>query len=315
MKRRSLLHGLLASLIAPKALGYSLDSNRSTSLGPLAATLPDIETDAIGKSPGVAGHINTGFKDLDNLLGELRDGSLIAIASRPAMGKTCLALAIAAHVAVNLHRPVAVFGAPLSEQEIRARMTASLARVDLWAAKQILSQSDASPVMLALQALASAPLLIDDRPFLNMGDLSTKVFWNNAQSGLRNGLTVVLAPELLEVEATKPHRQSESCPLGGALVEMSKTFGGAVLCELPLGRAVEERDDKWPRLTDMVGFSRVLARDADAILLLYREAIYDADAPLNEAFITAVRNRFGPRGTTMLAFTYDGGFADYVWPI
>ena len=231
------------------------------------------------------------------------------------MGKTSLALAIAAHVAVRLHRPVAIFGAPLHEEEIRARMVAFLARVDLWWDRWRLMSLPAGPARLAMQALASAPLLIDDRPFLSTEDLAVKVMWNNARSGLRNGLTVILAPELIEVTGRWRRHLSEGAALAGALRDLGETYGGAVLCELPLGRAAEERDNHWPLLTDLEGISREFARDADAVLLIYRPIIYDPNAEPDVACVVTARNRYGRCGGSSLAFEYNGGFANYRWPV
>src|SRR6266542_4679822 len=193
MNRRSLLHGVLASLIAPRALGHPGGTKENESIGPFGTPLPATEIPATDRCPGVTRHVNTGFEELDSLLGELRDGRLVAISGRPSMGKTSLALAIAAHVTARVRLPVAIFGAPLSDQEIRALMIGFLARVDPWQAKLLLAGATARSATHAAQILASAPLLIDDRPFLNMEDLRSKIVWNSAQAGLRNGLTVVLA--------------------------------------------------------------------------------------------------------------------------
>ena len=258
--------------------------------------------------------VRTGFSDLDWCLGELRDGMPVAIAGRPSMGKTSLALATAAHVAIQLRRPVTIFSAPLNEQEIRARMISFLARVDLWWDRWRLKSLPAGPARLAMQALASAPLLIDDRPFLSTEDLASKVMWNNAQSGLRNGLTVILAPELIEVAGKWRRHLPKGAALAGALRDLGETYGGAVLCELPLGRAAEERDNHWPLLTDLEGISREFARDADAVLLLYRPIIYDLNAEPDVACVVTARNRYGRCGGTSLAFEYNGGFANCRWP-
>lgn len=121
--------------------------------------------------------------------------------------------------------------------------------------------TDARSTMLAARALASAPLLVDDRRFLNIEDLMAKVVWNNIQSHQRNGLTVLLAPELLDIAFG-------SSPNAAALRELGSICGGAVLCERPHGRAVDERDRHRLRLTDREGLSWQLARDVDAILSL-----------------------------------------------
>ena len=194
-------------------------------------------------------------------------------------------------------------------------MISFLARVDLWWDRWRLKSLPAGPARLAMQALASAPLLIDDRPFLSTEDLASKVMWNNVQAGLRNGLTVILAPELIQVAGKWRRHLPKGAALIEALRDLGETYGGAVLCELPLGRAAEERDNHWPLLTDLEGISREFARDADAVLLLYRPVIYDLNAEPEAASVIVARNRSGRCGGTSLAFEYNGGFANYRWPV
>ena len=87
-----------------------------------------------------------------------------------------------------------------------------------------------------------------------------------------------------------------------------------MLCEFPLGRAVENRSGRWPRLTDLKRCGREFGRDADAILLIHRPAIYDSSEESDDAYVITARTRFGRIGTTRLAYDHEGGFADYHWP-
>lgn len=313
MDRRTFLQGLMAPLIAAGAIPSASSVTPAFAAGEQASCVTARRASTRNKWVGVSRFVCTGFPDLDSCLGELRDGMSVAIVGRPSMGKTSLALAVAAHVAVRLRRPVAIFGAPLSEQEIRARMIAFLARVDLWWGGWQLKSLPAGPATQAARALAIARLLIDDRPSLNTEDLATKVLWNNAQSGLRNGLIVILAPERIQVAAKGRGNLPECAPLMGTLHDLGETYGGAILCELPLGRAVEVRDDKSPRLTDLEGFSREFVRDADAVLLIDRPIIHDQSAEPDIACIFTALNRYDRHRATMLAFEYNGGFANYRW--
>jgi hypothetical protein len=246
MNRRALLQSLLASLVAPEVLGSSRGAMAGDLLKTAGTSLPAIETCTVASDPRSAGYVDGGFHALDGLLGELHDGALVAIPRPPRMGKTSLALAAAAHLAVRLRQPVVVFSAPLQEQEVRAQMIALLAGAKSRPAKSIFGSPDTSATTLATQGLASAPLLIDDRHFLNREDLVTKVVWNNIQSHLRNRLTAVLAPELLEVApACSRHRPGWSL-VAEVLRELGSICGGAVLCELPLGRAFDAWDNHCP---------------------------------------------------------------------
>ena len=315
MNRRKFLHGLMTPFIAAGATSGATTFTAALSLGQPASDVPPGKASAPNRWIGVSRSVWTGFPDLDGCLGELRDGMPVAIAGRPSMGKTSLALAAAAHIAIQLRRPVTIFSAPLNEQEVRARVISFLARVDLWWDRWKLKSLPTGPARVAMQALASAPLLIDDRPFLSTEDLASKVMWNNVQAGLRNGLTVILAPELIQVAGKWRRHLPKGAALIEALRDLGETYGGAVLCELPLGRAAEERDNHWPLLTDLEGISREFARDADAVLLLYRPVIYDLNAEPEAASVIVARNRSGRCGGTSLAFEYNGGFANYRWPV
>jgi replicative DNA helicase len=193
-------------------------------------------------------------------------------------------------------------------------MIAFLARIDVHTAQASAGQAAAGPANWAARAIASAPLVIDDRPFLTVNDLAGTVMWNSVQCGIRNGLTVVLAPELLQVAARWRRNPVACAPLVRALRDLGETYGGAVLCEIPLGRAAEERDNHWPLLTDLEGFSRGFARDADAVLLIYRPFVYDLSAWTDAACVITARNRFGRCGGASLAFEFKGGFSNCLYP-
>jgi len=312
MNRRSALQGLLGSLLVRLASADPTCTGKGTSpdVRKTSASTP-IPNSGEGRTVGACA-VNTGFRDLDGFLGDLGDGTLISIAGRPLTGQIPLTLAIAAHVAVRLRQPVTIFGAPMNEQMVLSHMIAFLARVEHWTVGKLLAQAAPGPVISAMEALEKASLLIDDRPFMTPEDLLATVRRRCAETGMRHGLTAILEPQLIEFGHSSQPLLPQYSP-GEALVNLSMRCGGVVLCALPLTHRLDEWYAFPPGLMDLAGLSRMITRDSDAILLLDRECVYDANADPEGVFVRVARNRFGDTGGFWLAYEAAGGFADYDW--
>ena len=208
--------------------------------------------DEIHKSKGKLRGIPTGFKDLDNILGGLQPADLIVIASRPAMGKTSLALAIALYVGVKEKIPVGIFSLEMSKEQLVDRLLCAQAGVDSWKLRTgNLSDEDFPKIGYAMGVLSEAPIYIDDSPLLNVLELRTKARRLQAEKGL--GLLIIDYLQLLQGAESKREgsRVQEISEISRALKSLARELNIPVVALSQLSRAVEMRQPKIPQLADL----------------------------------------------------------------
>lgn len=251
---------------------------------------------------GAVTGVPTGFTDLDNLLSGLQKSSLYIVGSRPAVGKTSFALGVAAHVAVNVGAPVALFSMQMSRTEIVQRLLCSEARVH---ASRLntgrLIESDWPRISYTIGRLSDAPIFIDDSSSLSLVDIGAGIRELKASEG-RLGLVVVDYLQLMAGRRDSEHRPVEASEIGRGLKVLARELHVPVIALSQLSRRLEWRSDKRPMLADLRA-SGELEEIADVVLFLYRDKLYNAHTPdTGLAEIIVAKHRNGPSGVVTLAF-------------
>jgi replicative DNA helicase len=253
------------------------------------------------KSPGGLTGLATGFTDLDKLTLGLQRQDLVVVAARPSMGKTAFALNIAEAAAMHAEQPVLVFSLEMSASQLMGRMLASAAHIDsqrLHSAN--LDDSEWDLVGRIAPIINAAPVCIDDTPALSPGDMRSRARRAKREHGL--GLVIVDYLQLMQVPGNKENRATEVAEISRNLKAMAKELDVPVVALSQLNRSVEQRNDKRPVMSDLRE-SGAIEQDADLILFLYRDEVYDKDSPdrgIAEIIIGKQRN--GPIDTVRLAF-------------
>ncbi len=246
--------------------------------------------------------IPTGYHDLDQRTSGLQPGDLIIIAGRPSMGKTALALNMAEHVAVEIRLPVAVFSMEMSGTQLAMRMLGSIGRLDQHKLRTgRLSDEDWNRLTNAVGKLHDAPIHIDETAALNALELRARARRLHRQYGTL-GLIVVDYLQLMESTKEGENRATEISEISRSLKALAKELKVPVVALSQLNRALEQRPNKRPQMADLRE-SGAIEQDADLILAIYRDEVYNPDTPeKGVAEINILKQRNGPIGTAKLTF-------------
>jgi replicative DNA helicase len=265
----------------------------------LAASLDHLEA-LYSRGDTITG-VPTGYVDLDERLSGLQPSSLVIVGARPSMGKTSFALGIAAHVAVERRQPVLFFSLEMSHLELTQRLLCSEARVDSSRMRNgRLLESDWPKVVNAIGKLGEAPLFIDDNPNLTLMEIRAKARRLKSREGL--GLIVVDYLQLMSSQGASESRQVEVSEISRGLKILARELSVPVVALSQLVRRLEDRADKRPVLADLRE-SGSLEQDADVVLFIYRDEVYNKDSPdKGTAEIIVAKHRNGPTGVERLAF-------------
>ncbi len=252
----------------------------------------------------------TGFMDIDDMLNGLQGGDLIVVGARPSVGKSAFALDMARHVVTEMRRPVLLFSLEMSMELIGHRVFAAEARVDLARVRSgRLLDGDWPKLHMATQRLAGAPLLIDENRDLTITEIRAKARRiRNSYGDL--GMVIVDYIQLMRSDTAKAeNRQLEVAQISRGCKVLAGELGVPVVALSSISRGVELRADKRPVLADLRE-SGALESDADVVLLLYRDEIYNTESPdRGVAEVIVAKQRNGPTGTVKLAFL--GNFAKF----
>jgi replicative DNA helicase len=239
----------------------------------------------------------TGFADLDKALGGLRPGNLALIAARPAMGKTSLAMQIAANVAED--RAVVVFSQEMADTELADRLIALKGGVDL--GKVIrggMSEDEHSRFNLGVMRLRDMLLYVDDEPAQRITDIRAKTMKVRRQREI--GLVVVDYLQLMTGDGANRNAEIEQISRG--LKALAKELGCPVIALSQLSRKCEERPNKRPMLSDLRD-SGAIEQDADVVMMIYRDEVYNPSSPdAGTAEILIRKNRQGAIGDVRLTW-------------
>ncbi len=257
--------------------------------------------------------VPSGFKDIDELTSGFQPGDLIIIGGRPGMGKTAFALNIAQHVAIDLKEPVAVFSLEMSKEQLAMRMLCSESMVNAsHVRKGFISKQDWPKLTNAAGRLADAPIFIDDSSAITVLEVRAKARRLKMEHG---GLSLVVVDylQLMRSRGNFERREQEISEISRSLKALAKELKVPVVALSQLNRAVEQRGEKKPTLADLRE-SGAIEQDADVIMFLYRDEIYNKNNPSNKgkAEVILAKQRNGPTGTVNLTYLADSTrFVDF----
>jgi replicative DNA helicase len=261
------------------------------------------QIDDLYNNPNKPRGLPTGFIDFDSKTGGLRGGDLLIIAGRPSMGKTTLAINIAEHAALKegVRASVAIFSLEMPAEQLLTRLLSSVGSVHLGAIRSgKLSEDDWPRITGATKQLQDAKIFIDDTPALTPTELRARARRIKREHGL--DLIVVDYLQLMSVPGTKENRATEISEISRGLKALAKEIHCPVIALSQLNRGVEQRENKRPVMSDLRE-SGAIEQDADMILLIYREEVYNKETPKKGvADIDLAKHRNGETGDIRLTF-------------
>ena len=257
--------------------------------------------DLLHQSDGDITGISTGFTEFDKLTAGLQPGDLIIIAGRPSMGKTTLAINIAENAAIGSKIPTAIYSMEMPSQQLAFRMISSLGRVDQSHLRTgRFPDEDWSRINTAVQLMSDAPIFIDDSAGLSPTEIRARARRLQREHGL--GLIVIDYLQLMTVPGNKENRATEISEISRSLKSLARELSVPVIALSQLNRSVEQRTDKRPVMSDLRE-SGAIEQDADLIVFIYREEVYNQDTPRKGiADIAIAKQRNGPIGSFPLTF-------------
>ncbi len=247
--------------------------------------------------------LSTGYSDLDNMTSGLQQGDLIIIAARPSMGKTTFAMNIAEHAAIKSQKPILTFSLEMPGDALAMRMISSLGRIDQHRLRTgKLDDEDWPRISSAVSVLSEAKMFIDDTPALSPAELRVRARRIAKEHG-QLGLIVIDYLQLMTVPGyKKDNRVAEISEISRALKSISKELNVPIIALSQLNRSLEQRTDRRPVMSDLRE-SGAIEQDADLILFIYRDEVYNEDSPdKGSAEIIIAKQRNGPIGKLRLTF-------------
>jgi len=253
------------------------------------------------ESKGSVTGLATGFADLDEMTAGLQPSDLIIVAARPSMGKTALAVNMAEHAALKSKKAVAIFSLEMSASQLAFRLISSLGRINQQHLRTGDIQEEEWPrVTSAITLLSDAKIFIDDTPALSPAELRARARRLKREHDV--GLIVIDYLQLMQVPGNKENRATEISEISRSLKAMAKEMNIPVIALSQLNRSLEQRTDKRPVMSDLRE-SGAIEQDADVILFIYREEVYDKESPKKgSAELIIGKQRNGPIGTVNLTF-------------
>lgn len=246
--------------------------------------------------------LQTGFTDLDRLLGGFQVGDLIILAARPSIGKTSLALSLVESAALKFGARVAFFSLEMGVEQIAQRLISSQTGID---AQRLrvgpIYEEDLERVGFAVDVLGKTQVFVDESPAISPTEMRTKLRRVISEYGL--DFVVVDYLQLMSSGRGSENRVQEISYISRMLKELARELKVPVLALSQLSRGVESRQDKRPMLSDLRE-SGSLEQDADVVMFIYRDEVYNknTDRP-NIAEVIVAKHRNGPTGTVDLRFT------------
>ncbi|MDP4028536.1 MAG: replicative DNA helicase [Gallionella sp.] len=246
----------------------------------------------------------TGFTDLDSKTSGLQPGDLVIVAGRPSMGKTAFSINIAENVALDSKLPVAIFSMEMGATQLAMRMLGSVGKLDQHALRTgRLQDDDWGRLTHALGKLNDAPIYIDESAALSALEVRARA---RRLHRLNNGLGLIVVDyiQLMSSNMGKAseNRATEISEISRALKSLAKELHVPVIALSQLNRSLEQRPNKRPVMSDLRE-SGAIEQDADLILFIYRDEVYNSDSPdKGKAEIIIGKQRNGPIGMVPLAF-------------
>lgn len=255
------------------------------------------------KQKGTVTGIPTGFLDLDRQTAGMQPSDLILVAARPSMGKTAFVLNVAQNVALREKMCVAIFSLEMSKEQLVNRMFSLESRVDAQALRTgNLSDSDWEQLVEGAGIIGDSELIIDDTPGISISELRSKCRKYKLEHDLK--LVIIDYLQLMSGSGGKSSesRQQEISDISRSLKALARELSVPVVALSQLSRAVEQRPDHRPMLSDLRE-SGAIEQDADVVMFIYRDDYYNKDTTekgISEIIVAKQRN--GPVGTIKLAW-------------
>ncbi len=247
--------------------------------------------------------VPSGFRDLDRITSGFQPGNLVVVAARPSMGKSALALCMAANVAVRHELPVALFTLEMSKAEVTQRLMCSEAKVESQRLRTgKLAADDWPRLTAACDKLAKAPIYVDDTGAITMMEIRSKA--RRLKSKHPDlGLILVDYLQLMTSGMTAENRVQEVSQISRSLKVLARDLDVPIIAMSQLSRAVEQRHDKRPILSDLRE-SGSIEQDADIVCFIYRDEYYNAEETDQQglAEVIVAKHRNGPTDTVRLSF-------------
>ena len=266
----------------------------------MGATLDEIQENS-NRPDGVYG-VPTGFIDFDDMTGGLHPGQMIVIAARPGVGKSTMAIDVARAAALHNNKSTVFFSLEMGSTEIGMRIISAEATLPMNRLKKgDLDQSEWERTIDVQQRLGNSPLFVDDSPQNTLVEIRSKCRKLKKQYGL--DLIVVDYLQLMTTGRKIESRQQEVSEISRSLKLLAKELEIPIIALSQLNRGSEQRTDKRPMISDLRE-SGSIEQDADIVILLHREDMYDPETPrVGEADMTIAKHRGGPTSTIPLAFS------------
>ena len=255
------------------------------------------------KTTGTVTGIATGFIDLDYKTSGMQPSDLVLIAARPSMGKTAFVLNIAQHVAFRQNKAVAIFSLEMSKEQLVNRLFSLESHVDAQILRTgNLSDTDWEKLIEGAGTIGSSRMIIDDTSGITISEMRSKCRKYKLEMGL--DLIIIDYLQLMSGSNSRKNesRQQEISEISRSLKGLARELNVPVLALSQLSRAVEQRTDKRPMLSDLRE-SGAIEQDADVCMFIYRDDYYNPDTEdKNIAEIIIAKQRNGPIGTVRLAW-------------
>lgn len=244
----------------------------------------------------------TGFVDLDNQTGGMGNGDLIVVAGRPSMGKTAFVMNIAEYVALKQKKPVGIFSLEMPSEALAARLLTSHARVNNFKfRKGAINDNEWVRLSDSMGALDDMPIHIDETGAISPTEVRARARRLSRECG-GLGLVIIDYLQLMDVDALGDSRADSVGRASRDMKHLAKELGCPVMLLSQLNRSVEQRPNKRPNMADLRD-SGAIEQDADVILFIYRDEVYNTDSPdKGTAEINIAKQRNGPIGTVRVTW-------------
>jgi replicative DNA helicase len=257
--------------------------------------------EATSKTKGTVTGISTGFVDLDYKTSGLQPSDLVLIAARPSMGKTAFVLNIAQNMAFKHNVTTAIFSLEMSKEQLVNRLLALESRVDSQSIRTgNLADSEWEKLIEGAGIIGRSNLIIDDTPGISIAELRSKCRKYKLEHNL--GIIIIDYLQLMTGSGKGDSRQQEISDISRSLKGLARELHVPVVALSQLSRAVEQRPDHRPMLSDLRE-SGAIEQDADVVMFLYRDDYYNKDSEdKNIAEVIIAKQRNGPIGTVNLVW-------------
>jgi replicative DNA helicase len=257
--------------------------------------------DIAAKNKGAVTGLATGFIDLDYKMSGFQPSDLILVAARPSMGKTAFVLNIAQYMAFRSNITAAIFSLEMSKEQLVNRMLSLESNVDSQGIRTgNLSDEEWFKLIEGAGVIGNSNLIIDDTPGISISDLRSKCRKYKLEHRL--GIIIIDYLQLMSGNGKSESRQQEVSDISRALKSLARELNVPVVALSQLSRAVEQRPDKRPMMSDLRD-SGAIEQDADVIMFIYRDDYYNKETEKkNVAEIIIAKQRNGPIGTVELVW-------------